>query len=119
MDQRTIAILEKQRQDLVVRVLKKHEEAEAGRLLTERILEGISEFFLMFDQDFRLVQANRDFALAATADGPDAKPGSDPEAAARPDPARLDQLFPPEDGQLIRARLLARDPRQRDRKSVV
>ena len=58
-------------------MLKKHEEAEAGRLLTERILEGISEFFLMFDQDFRLVQANRDFALAATADGPDAKPGGD------------------------------------------
>lgn len=112
MDQRTIAILEKQRQDLVVRVLKKHEEAEAGRLLTEHILEGISEFFLMFDQDFRLVQANRDFALAARVGGPDAKPGFDPEAAARPDPARLDQLFPPEDGQLIRARLLARDPRR-------
>ena len=63
MDQRTIAILEKQRQDLVVRVLKKHEEAEAGRLLTERILAGISEFFLLFDKDFNLLQSNRSFAL--------------------------------------------------------
>lgn len=96
MDQRTIAILEKQRQDLVVRVLKKHEEAEAGRLLTERILAGINEFFLLFDQDFLLVQTNRPLQTA----GQDAAP------------LRLEQLFPSEDSCQLRERLLAEDCRE-------
>ena len=61
MHNQTIKILEKQREDLVVRVLKKHEEMEASRSFTERILAGISELFLLFDQDFQLIQANREF----------------------------------------------------------
>ncbi len=105
MDQRTIAILEKQRQDLVVRVLKKHEEAEAGRLLTERILAGISEFFLLFDQEFNLLQANRSFSLpkdhlAATAKGQE-------ESGMR-----LEHLFSREEGRRIEELLLAGESRQ-------
>jgi C4-dicarboxylate-specific signal transduction histidine kinase len=61
MEQKTIQILEQQRQDLVVRVLKKHEEMEAGRFFTERILAGITEFFLLLDKDFQVIQANREF----------------------------------------------------------
>ena len=61
MHDQTIKILEKQREDLVVRVLKKHEEMEASRSFTERILAGISELFLLLDQDFQVIQANREF----------------------------------------------------------
>jgi C4-dicarboxylate-specific signal transduction histidine kinase len=61
MHDQAIKILEKQRQDLVVRVLKKHEEMEASRSFTERILAGISELFLLMDQDFRVIQTNREF----------------------------------------------------------
>ncbi len=61
MHDQAIKILEKQREDLVVRVLKKHEEMEASRSFTERILAGISELFLLLDQDFRVIQANREF----------------------------------------------------------
>jgi C4-dicarboxylate-specific signal transduction histidine kinase len=61
MHDQTIKILEKQREDLVVRVLKKHEEMEASRSFTERILAGISELFLLLDQDFKVIQANREF----------------------------------------------------------
>jgi len=61
MEQKTIQILERQRQDLVVRVLKKHEEMEAGRFFTERILAGITEFFLLLDRDFQVIQTNREF----------------------------------------------------------
>ena len=61
MEQKTIQILERQRQDLVVRVLKKHEEMEAGRFFTERILAGITEFFLLLDCDFQVIQTNREF----------------------------------------------------------
>ena len=61
MHDQTIKILEKQREDLVVRVLRKHEEMEASRSFTERILAGISELFLLLDQDFQVIQANREF----------------------------------------------------------
>ena len=61
MEQKTIQILEQQRQDLVVRVLKKHEEMEASRFFTERILAGITEFFILLDKDFQIIQANREF----------------------------------------------------------
>ncbi|NLX18903.1 MAG: GHKL domain-containing protein [Desulfobulbus sp.] len=61
MHDQTIKILEKQRQDLVVRVLKKHEEMEANRSFTERILASISELFLLMNDEFKIVQANREF----------------------------------------------------------
>jgi PAS domain S-box-containing protein len=61
MAHKTIKILEKQRQDLVIRVLKKHEEMEASRFFTERILAGLSEFFLLLDKDFHIIQTNREF----------------------------------------------------------
>ena len=101
MEQRTVAILEKQRQDLVVRVLKKHEEAEAGRLLTERILAGISEFFLLFDRNFTLLQANRGLA-----------PRREDNACsnqAKTEKVCLRHLFGDEEARRIRTQLLAED----------
>lgn len=61
MEQKTIQILEQQRQDLVIRVLKKHEEMEATRFFTDRILAGIAEFFLLLDKDFQVIQTNGEF----------------------------------------------------------
>ena len=61
MSDQAIRILEKQREDLVVRVLRKHEEMEASRSFTERILAGISELFLLLDHEFRVIQTNREF----------------------------------------------------------
>ncbi len=57
----TIRILEQQREDLVVRFLRKHEEAEAGRSFTERVLSGIAELLLVLDHDFKVIQANKEF----------------------------------------------------------
>ena len=102
MEQRTIAILEKQRQDLVVRVLKKHEEAEAGRLLTERILAGISEFFLLFDKNFKLLQANHGFAP-----GRNYNPSA-PDSAENGD-LSMHHLFAPEASKRIQTQLQAGD----------
>lgn len=104
MEQRTIAILEKQRQDLVVRVLKKHEEAEAGRLLTERILAGISEFFLLFDGNFKLLQVNRNLALpdGQTIFAQSAQPDQDSEATGT---LSLHNFFTPEESARITERL--------------
>lgn len=101
MEQRTVAILEKQRQDLVVRVLKKHEEAEAGRLLTERILAGISEFFLLFDRNFTLLQANRGLAPCRQST---ASPDTD-----KTEGVCLHHFFSDEEAERIRTQLLAED----------
>jgi len=61
MSDKTIKILEKQREDLLMRVLKKHEEMESWRFFTERILAGLSEFFILLDRDFHIIQVNREF----------------------------------------------------------
>lgn len=58
---RLIEILERQRQDLVVRVLKKHEEVKAGEELTNKILASLSDIFLLLTDDFQLAQANQEF----------------------------------------------------------
>ncbi len=90
MGQKTIKILEKQRQDLVVRVLKKHEEMEAGRFFTERILAGLAEFFLLLDKDFQVIQTNREFLQ---------RTGYSPLSEA---PQFLDDLFETDKAEEIR-----------------
>ena len=60
-DERLIEILEKQKQDLVVRVLRKHEEVEAGRDFTNKVLASLSDLFFLFTDSFQLVQANEEF----------------------------------------------------------
>ncbi|MDD2465339.1 MAG: ATP-binding protein [Desulfobulbus sp.] len=96
MEQKTIQILEQQRQDLVIRVLKKHEEMEASRFFTERILAGISEFFLLLDKDFQVIQTNREF-LERTGYPP-----------PNDQPLTLEQLFTQEKAQEIK-KVLRRD----------
>ena len=61
MTKDTIKILERQREDLVVRVLKKHEEIEAHRSFTERVLSSISELLVVFDHNFKVLQVNQEF----------------------------------------------------------
>ncbi len=95
--QRTIEILEQQRQDLVIRVLKKHEEMEATRIFTERILAGLSEFFLLLDKDFQVIQANREF-LEHTGYPP-----------LEESPLSLDQLVEPGQAATIRQMLTQED----------
>ncbi|MEK6202056.1 MAG: ATP-binding protein [Desulfobulbaceae bacterium] len=60
-DNRLIEILEKQKQDLVVRVLRKHEEVEAGKEFTNTILASLSDLFLLLTDSFQLAQANQEF----------------------------------------------------------
>lgn len=56
-----IEILEKQKQDLVVRFLKKHEEVEAGKDFTDKILSSLSSLFFLLSEEFVVVQANKEF----------------------------------------------------------
>jgi len=60
-DKRLIEILEKQKQDLVIRFLKKHEELEAGKHFTNQILSSLSSLFFLLSKDLVIVQANQEF----------------------------------------------------------
>ncbi|MDR3088259.1 MAG: hypothetical protein LBU39_00365 [Desulfobulbaceae bacterium] len=93
MSDKTIKILEKQREDLLVRVLKKHEEMESSRFFTERILSGLAEFFILFDRDFHIIQVNREFLRRTGYPPPNERP------------LELDVLFAHSAGVKIRAML--------------
>lgn len=60
-DKRLIEILEKQKQDLVIRFLKKHEELEARKDFTNHILSSLSSLFFLLSKDLVIVQANQEF----------------------------------------------------------
>lgn len=56
-----VELLEKQKKDLVIRVLKKHEELQAGKEFTNKILTSLSELFFLLDKDYYVVQSNKEF----------------------------------------------------------
>jgi len=70
---RLIEILEKQKQDLVIRVLKKHEEVEAGRVFTNKVIASLSDLFFLLTDSLQVIQANQEFyrTLGYGADHPD------------------------------------------------
>lgn len=61
-DNGLVELLEKQKKDLVIRVLKKHEELQAGKEFTNKILTSLSELFFLLDKDFFVVQSNKEFS---------------------------------------------------------
>lgn len=72
-DNRLIEILEKQKQDLVIRVLKKHEEVEAGRVFTNKVIASLSDLFFLLTDSLQVIQANQEFyrTLGYGVDHPD------------------------------------------------
>lgn len=56
-----VELLEKQKKELVIRVLRKHEELQAGKEFTNKILTSLSEIFFLLDKDFMVVQSNKEF----------------------------------------------------------
>jgi C4-dicarboxylate-specific signal transduction histidine kinase len=57
-----VELLEKQKTDLVIRVLKKHEELQAGKEFTNKILTSLNEVFFLLDKDYFVVQCNNEFS---------------------------------------------------------
>lgn len=61
LDAKLVALLEKQKRDLVLRVLEKHEEAERAKVFSEKILASIPDLFFVLNSDFQLIKANEEF----------------------------------------------------------
>jgi len=57
-----VKLLEKQKTDLVIRVLKKHEELQEGKEFTNKILTSLTELFFLLDKNFSVVQCNHEFS---------------------------------------------------------
>jgi PAS domain S-box-containing protein len=85
-----VELLEKQKKDLVIRVLKKHEELQAGKEFTNKILTSLAELFFLLDKDLYVVQSNNEFSrcLGYTLD--------------KNEPLNLAQLVTPENHAHIR-----------------
>ncbi len=60
-ESRLVKLLEKQKTELVIRVLKKHEELQAGKEFTEKILTSLTELFFLLDKHLYVVQCNNEF----------------------------------------------------------
>lgn len=56
-----IDILERQKKDLVIRFLKKHEEVEANRSFIDKIMSNLSDLIIVLSADLQIVQASREF----------------------------------------------------------
>jgi PAS domain S-box-containing protein len=61
LDAKLVSLLEKQKRELVVRILKKHEEVQAERIYSEKILANLSDLFFITTPDFTVVKANEEF----------------------------------------------------------
>lgn len=60
-DDRLIEILEKQKKDLVLRFLKKHEEVEANKLFIDKMMSSLPDLLIVMSADFQVVDANKEF----------------------------------------------------------
>lgn len=60
-DSLLIDILERQKKDLVVRFLKKHEEVEANRSFIDKIMSNLSDLIIVLSADLQIVQASKEF----------------------------------------------------------
>jgi signal transduction histidine kinase len=60
-DSLLISILERQKKDLVVRFLKKHEEVEANRSFIDKIMSNLSDLIIVLSADLQIVQASNEF----------------------------------------------------------
>jgi len=60
-DDRLIQILEKQKKDLVLRVLKKHEEVEANKSFVAKIMSSLPDLLMVLSADLKIVNANTEF----------------------------------------------------------
>jgi PAS domain-containing protein len=60
-DNLLIDILERQKKDLVVRFLKKHEEVEANKSFIDKIMSNLSDLIIVLSADLQIVQANKEF----------------------------------------------------------
>lgn len=60
-DRKLVELLEKQKKDLIIRILRQHEEAQSEKVFSNMLLANLSDLFFVMTKDFALVKANDEF----------------------------------------------------------
>lgn len=96
-DSKLVELLEKQKKELIVRILQKHEEALSEKIFSDKILANLSDLFLVTSKNFVLVKSNEEFRALL---------GLSPDDFGR---LRLESIMDPEAYDRIRELLAAGD----------
>ena len=72
VDERLIRLLEKQKQELVIRTLQKHEEIKGEKAFTDKVIANLSDILIILDNKLRIIKVNKEFTkcLGFDIDGP-------------------------------------------------
>lgn len=60
-EENIIRLLEKQKRELVVRALMKHEEAQAEKIFADKLITSLSDLFFVMSDNFTIVKTNAEF----------------------------------------------------------
>lgn len=72
IEERLIHLLEKQKRELVIRSLKKHEEIKSEKAFTDKIIGNLSDILIILNGRMQIIKVNREFTkcLGYDIDGP-------------------------------------------------
>ena len=60
-DEKLINLLEKQKRELVIRTLQKHEEIKNERAFSDKIIASLSDILIILNDRMEITKANREF----------------------------------------------------------
>lgn len=60
-EDRLIQLLEKQKKELVIRTLQKHEEIKTEKAFTDKLIASLSDILIVLDNDLNIIKVNREF----------------------------------------------------------
>jgi len=61
VEEKLIALLEKQKQELVIRTLQKHEEMKGEKTFTDNLIANLNDILIILNGDLEIVKVNREF----------------------------------------------------------
>ncbi len=72
VEERLIRLLEKQKQELVVRTLRKHEEVKGEKAFTDKVIANLSDILIILNNRMQIIKVNKEFTkcLGFDIDGP-------------------------------------------------
>ncbi|MEW6600961.1 MAG: ATP-binding protein [Nitrospirota bacterium] len=61
IEERLINLLEKQKKELILRTLKKHEEIKSEKAFTDKIISNLSDILIILNSRMQIIKVNREF----------------------------------------------------------
>ncbi|RJR17036.1 MAG: PAS domain-containing protein [Nitrospiraceae bacterium] len=61
VEERLIRLLEKQKQELVIRTLQKHEEIKGEKAFTDKVIANLSDILIILNSRMQIIKVNKEF----------------------------------------------------------